>query len=846
MTQPDGALDRDRLGRLFEQALLRPPHERTAFLDHECGADSALRDELASLLGVHDTTPDFLEHIGERVLAAALLSWADPVREGAVIGRYRVLERIGGGGMGVVYRAHDLSLERPVALKFLPAQLSSHPEARARLIAEARAASALDHPAIAVVHEIGSLDASSGDAPGDGLFIVMAFYDGDTLRQIIERGPLHIDTALDYAVQIADGLSRAHEAGIMHRDIKPENVMVTGRGRIRILDFGLASVALAPGAVAHAGTPAYMSPEQTTGSAVDHRSDIWSLGVLLYELLAGVRPFRGDAEEMLRAIRHDDPPALEALRAGVPPELGRLVRRCMAKDAGARYASAELLLADLRRVARMASGSADTQERQGIVVLPFADMSAEAGNEYFSDGLTEEVIASLSHVRGLRVISHTSAMRLKQSNLGTTEIARELDVAYVLEGGVRKSGDAVRITTRLIDARSDSNLWTRRFDGTLNDVFRIQEQVAHAVTDALRIRLTPEEERTLAERPIPDARAYESYLRARHEAWRFTRDGLESATRHIEIALAMVGDNALLQSTLGHITAMHLEAGIAADAASIERVAQIAERVFALDPDSARGHWLMAFVAFHRGDLHAALRSGERALALRPDDPDALLLLGYVYAHAGLNRSARELFERAQRIDPLTPLTQCMPGFVSVMEGRFGEAVAPYRQQYRMAPDNPFAAVTLGWVLAYCRQLDEALPLLDDAAARFDATPFADWARALAGALRGESDAAVRAITPRFEASALGSEMFARALAQCCALAGDNERAVDWLEHAVGLGLLNYRFIAEHDWFLDGIRHEPRFRALLRRVAAAAAELQATAALDAPATAVAPAGEHGS
>jgi eukaryotic-like serine/threonine-protein kinase len=845
MTQMDRGLDRDRLGRLFEQALLRPPHERAAYLDEECGADNVLHDELVSLLGAHDTRPDFLDQLGDRVLEAALRSWVDPVPEGAVIGRYRVIERLGGGGMGVVYRAHDLSLDRPVALKFLPAQLSSHPDAQSRLIAEARAASALDHPAIAVVHEIGSVQAGHG-APGEGLFIVMAYHDGETLRQVIDRGRLPIDVALDYAVQVADGLSRAHEAGIVHRDIKPENIIVTGGGRIRVVDFGIASVALAAGAGARVGTPAYMSPEQTLGNAVDHRTDIWSLGVLLHEMLAGARPFRGEADDVLDAIRHDDPPALEALDAAVPPELGRLVRRCLARDASARYASVGLLLADLRHVARMVADARTAEDRPGIVVLPFADMSAGADNEYFSDGLTEEVIASLSHVRGLRVISRTSAMRLKQSRLDVAGIARELNVAYVLEGGVRKDDHEVRITTRLIDARSDTSLWTRRFDGQLDDVFSMQEQVARAVADALRIRLTPEEERSLAERPVPDPRAYESYLRARHDAWKFTRAGLDSARRHIDIALAMVGDNALLLSTLGHIMAMHLEAGIASEPGAVERVERIAERVFALDPDSARAHWLMTFVAFHRGDLHAAIRSGERALTLRPVDPDTLLLLGYVYAHAGLNRSARELFERAARIDPLTPLTQCMPGFVSVMEGRFGEAVGPYRQQYRMDPDSPFAAVTLGWVLAYDRQLDEALPLLDDAAARFAASPFADWARALACALRGDPDGGVRAITPRFETAATGSEMFARAIAQCCALAGENERAIDWLTRAVDLGLLNYRFIAEHDWFLDGIRHEPRFRALLRRVAACAADVEATAAGDVAASAAASHTEHGS
>jgi serine/threonine protein kinase/Flp pilus assembly protein TadD len=828
MTDERGTEPREWLGELFERALALPLKERAAFVERECH-DPVLQAELVSLLASHATAPDYLERLGAEVLPAALgaLAEVDATRPGRFVGRYEVLARIGSGGMGVVYRARDPALDRLVALKLLPPPLAADDTARSRLIREARAVSALDHPNIGVVHEIGSTAQATGDPSSTRLFIAMAYYEGETLAERLARGPLSVPDALEYTVQLVEGLAAAHEADIVHRDIKPANLIVTNRGLLKIVDFGIALAGGDPltGERRVMGTLAYMSPEQTRGAGVDARTDLWSAGVVLYEMLAGVRPFRGDEDEIvIHGIRHDAPPALNALRPGVPPGLDHIVDRCLTKDPNGRHPSAAALLADL---GALREGRGVVASQASIVVLPFSNMSPDADNEYFSDGVTEEVIADLSQIRALRVISRTSAMRLKHSDRDVGAIARELGVRYVLEGAVRKAGSTVRITVRLIDAHHGTHLWAQKLDGTMDDVFELQEQVARAVAEALRIQLAPGEVRGLADRPIPDVHAYECFLRARYEAWRFSSDGLERARRYIETALAIVGENELLYSALGHIMAIHGEAGGSLDPAAVARIDEITDKVFALNPDSARGYWLRTWTAFNRGDLTRAIRFGERARALAPDDADTLLLLGYIYAHAGRNAEARALFVRALEVDPLTPLTQGVQGFVPIMEGSFADAVEPYRRNLEMDPESPFAAVFFGWALAYARRLDEATVVLDHAAARFSDSVFGSFARSLAHGLRGEPQEALRAITPAFEAAAQRSEMFARELAHCYALAGDSARALDWVEREVELGMLNYDFLARHDWFLTSLHGEPRFQALLERVRLASAKLSA-------------------
>ena len=507
--------------------------------------------------------------------------------------------------MGQVYRARDTRLDRHVAIKVLPPDLTRDALAKQRFVLEAKAASVLDHPNICTIHEI--------DETADGqLYLVMAYYEGETLKQKIARSPLVLQEALDVAIQVGQGLASAHAAGIVHRDIKPANLIVTPNGTVKILDFGLAKLAGADGVTQTGttlGTVAYMSPEQARGQDVDHRSDIWSLGVVLYEMLAAVPPFEGDnLLSISRAILERDPPPVP----GSASRAQGVVSRALKKGREHRYQSVTELLDELRSArGTPVPGAARRQpDAPFIAVLPFTNMSPDPENEYFSDGLTEEIIADLSKIRALRVISRTSIMQLKGTKKDLKTIGRELNVRYLLEGSVRKAGNSLRITAQLIDAADDVHVWAEKYSGSLEDVFDIQERVSRAIVKALHVTLSPDEDRRVAERPIEDVRAYECYLRARHEMWRFTQEGLDRALALLRQGLEIVGDNALLYGTLGAAYWQHINAGVG----PVEHYLHKAEECVVQGVSAGAGlrAWPLR-ARTHPADTRKHSRGGERA-----------------------------------------------------------------------------------------------------------------------------------------------------------------------------------------------------------------------------------------
>ncbi|HEV8455880.1 MAG TPA: serine/threonine-protein kinase, partial [Gemmatimonadales bacterium] len=482
-------------------------------------------------------------HPGDRTVLESI-----PVSE-----RYVVERELGQGGMAVVYLARDRKHDRSVALKILRPEIIAGLGTE-RFLLEIRILARLQHP-----HILALLDSGATDETPSRPFYVMPYVDGETLRQRLTReGPLPVPEALRLVQEIGEALHYAHGQGLIHRDVKPENVLLS-QGHAQVADFGIARAAgVAAGdrltqTGLSIGTPMYMSPEQASGEReVDARADQYSLACVLYELLAGQPPFTGlNAGAVLSRQLLDPVPPLTTLRPGVSGSVRRAIERALAKVPADRFGDVLEFLTALDAP----DVPAPEPDKRAIVVLPFANLSPDPDNAYFADGLMEEVIADLSRVRALTVISRTSAIKLKDTNWDLRRIGRELNVRYVLEGSVRKAGSTLRITAQLIDAETDAHLWVEKYSGTVDDVFDLQERLSRQIVEALRITLSPPEDREIAERPIADIRAFEYYQRARQEYYRHTPEGMVAARALAEHGLAMVGPNEALYGMLGTVYA---------------------------------------------------------------------------------------------------------------------------------------------------------------------------------------------------------------------------------------------------------------------------------------------------
>ncbi len=746
--------------------------------------------------------------------------------EGQSFSHYQLGDRIGGGGMGVIYRGTDTRLEREVAVKFLAQRFTGDEQAKLRFLQEARAASAIDHPNICTIFEVNETD--------DGeLYLVMAHYEGETLAQRLrDRGPLPVAEALDITRQTLAGLGRAHEAGIVHRDIKPGNLMLTPYGEVKILDFGLAKLAHGPMQLTQTGfvhgTAAYMSPEQARGEKADHRCDIWATGVVLYQMLAGHYPFRGDhPAAILYAVVHDEPPALASARDDVSFELEEVLSTALQKDPDFRYQTARDMADSLNGppasfssppTLNFAQPGAPTPQRS-ILVLPFVDVSQTREMEFFSDGLTDEVITDLSIIDSLRVISRTSAMQLKNTDKDIRTLGRELGVRYVVEGAVRIRGDSLRLTAKLVDAGRDVNLWAEKFSGQIDDILEIQEKISRQIVDALKVRLTPQEEEKLAERPIADARAYECYLRAKQQILSHTEEGLNRAFALLDESERIVGENLLLLSARAYALFQFINAGLSSDPAeTMAEMRTIAERVLEIDADSSHGHRIIGMLEVSSGRPQEAVRHLKRALAKDPNDVDTLSWMIALYAIVGLPATALPMAERLLRIDPLTPFHHALTGFLWVVGGDPGRGLAPLEKAVEMEPENQITQLLYAQNLATLGRAREALKRLDHLVEIADKSLFGQIAGCLAAALRDDRDGAANAISPEAEASIRADPEYPWMIAQCHALLGDGDEAVSWLRSAVDRGFINYPLLAEHDPHLEPIRDHEGFQALLAEV----------------------------
>jgi len=758
---------------------------------------------------------------------------------GKTISHYKILEKLGEGGMGIVYKAQDLKLDRIVALKFLPPHLTKSETDKARFLQEAKAAAALNHNNICTIHDIQE---HVGPATaGRQQFIVMECVEGKTLRDVIyhvgakhsdddiqkkekihagNASPLQMNEIIDLAIQIAEALKAAHSKGIVHRDIKTENIMVTPTKQVKVMDFGLAklrgSVKLTKTS-STVGTMAYSSPEQLQGKEVDARTDIFSFGVVLYEMLTGHLPFRGEYDSaMMYSILNEEPEPVATLRKDITTNLVQIVNKSLEKDPAIRYQSMQEVLEELKKP--ISSITVSEKKEKSIIVLPFDDMSPNKDNEYFSDGLTEEVITDLSQIHVLRVISRNSAMMFKGTRKSTKTIGRELNVQYVLEGSVRKAGNNLRITAQLIDAITDKHLWAEKYSGTLNDVFDIQEKVSRSIVNSLQLKLSPKENQKIDKRPIDNVYAYECYLKANQEIYRFSKDSLDRAVRLIKNGLEIVGENELLYEAMGNAHIQYVNFAVSSDEGYLQKAEEWVEKLLNLNPNSSQGYYLDGLMRWKRGDWEEGIRRLQKSLALDPNNPRPREYLVYLSAIAGKGHVSRTLLPKLLEIDPLTPLYQCFPGWIEYMEGNFKGALGSMRKMYKMEQENPVYGVLYANFLTRIQQFEEAYSIIDKHAQKAPETDFVQLGLFRKFALLEKQKEALKTVTPKFKDAMRWDEQLSWEMAANYALIGQKQEALDWLENAVNRGFINYPFLNEYDPLLENIRGEERFKKLMERV----------------------------
>jgi len=594
------------------------------------------------------------------------------------ISHYKIVEKLGAGGMGVVYRAEDTKLGRSVALKFLPPEAAATEEARARFIQEARTSAALRHPNICPVYEI---DESDGQT-----FIAMAFIPGQTLRQKVSEGPVSLSDAVYVAVQVARGLEEAHDKGIIHRDIKGANIMIGDEGEATIMDFGLAKLA-GSGSVTKTGstmgTAAYMSPEQARGEDVDQRTDIWSLGVCLYEMVTGELPFVADHEQaVLYSVINVDPKPVHEWRPDVPDHIEKIIQKMLQKNREDRFENAAELRRELQ--SRGIEDALDDTGTRSIAVLPFTNMSADKDQEYFCDGIAEDITNDLTRVENLRVAARTSAFAYKGRQEDIRAIGRELGVETILEGSVRKAGDRLRITTQLINITDGYHLWSERYDRELKDVFEIQDEIASAIVAALRVQLSDNEKEAMAKAKTRDAEAYDLYLRGRHYFYILYGKSLEFALDMFAKAIETDPAYALAYAGLADASSFHFMYLTGGEKA-LETALDASKKALELDPQLAEAHAARGLAVSLRHNYDEAEREFEDAIRLNPNLFEAYYFYARTCHSQGKHVEAADLFDKAGRANPedfQAPLlrTQCLHRL-----GRKDEAAADFERGLKLA-----------------------------------------------------------------------------------------------------------------------------------------------------------------
>jgi serine/threonine protein kinase/tetratricopeptide (TPR) repeat protein len=733
-----------RIERLYHAALEWAPDQRAGFLNDECAGDGELRRNVEGLLKAHEEAGGFLAGPALEAVARAEAAGqlASPV--GSEISHYRILSRLGAGGMGEVYLARDLRLDRTVALKILPARAAADADWTHRFVLEARVASALNHPNVATIYDVGETDGQH--------FIAMEYVEGQTLAAAIDGQPQDPAKIVEIGMQVADALGEAHARGITHRDIKPANIMVTRRGQVKVLDFGLAKITrdetgavnskaatradTIPGLVM--GTAQYMSPEQVLGRPADHRSDIFSLGVVLYEMATGRPPFAGatPADTMGRVL-NVAPEPVTAINHKVPAGLAKVVHKCLEKDPGRRYQSAGELLADLGHLQsggvpitagaqqavlqRRSSGSRlalavltlaalstiaglflltpaeqEAEAIESVAVLPFVNVDADPELEYLADGITENIISNLSQISQLKVMSRTSVFRYKGREVDPQRAGRELNVRAVLAGRVLLRGDQLGISLELIDVSDSRQLWGDQYNRNLADLLRIQTEIAREVSDNLRLRLTGRQQQQLAKHPTGNIEAYELYLRGRFYRDQLTEDGFKKAIDHFQQATDKDPNYALAYVGLADAY-IALGADYMSPGDAMPKAREYALKAIELDKTLAEAHSSLGVIHLvYDWDWTAAAAALRNNLALSPLAVDSFSCSFHFADPMGRNDEAIASIKRALVLDPFSLPANLELGCASYFGRHYDQAIKQLQETLNMYPGHAGASYLIG------------------------------------------------------------------------------------------------------------------------------------------------------